>query len=230
VSASTDRTWRAVLFDLDGTLADTVQLILRCYRHTMRTHLGEELPDARWLARLGTPLRDQLREFARDAEEAARMLETYVTFQNGLHDEVVRAYPGAVETVQALGGNGTALAVVTSKHRGIAQRTVERCGLGDRFDLLVGADDVTRGKPDPEPVLLALKRLGLSEHQGSDVLFVGDSPYDMRAGRAAGTRTAAALWGPYSREVLEAEEPDYWLEDFSDLLRLRPGSRISGTD
>jgi len=229
VSASTRDTWRAVLFDLDGTLADTVELILRCYRHTMRTHVGQELPDARWLARLGMPLRDQLREFARDAEEAARMLETYVTFQNGLHDEVVHAYPGAVEAVEALGGNGPALAVVTSKHRKIAQRTVERCGLADRFDLLVGYDDVTRGKPDPEPVLLALERLGLGDH-AADVLFVGDSPYDMRAGRAAGTRTAAALWGPYARESLEAEEPDYWLDDFSDLLRLRPGSRTPGTE
>jgi pyrophosphatase PpaX len=218
--------WRAILFDLDGTLADTVELILRCYRHTMRTHLGEELPDACWLARLGTPLRDQLREFARDDDEAARMLETYVTFQNALHDESVRPYPNVVEVIEKLGADGTALAVVTSKHRRIAQRTVDRCGLGDRFELLVGADDVTHGKPDPEPVLLALERLGI-EGRAGEVLFVGDSPYDMRAGRAAGTYTAAALWGPYGREVLEAEAPDFWLQSFTDLLYLRPGSETS---
>ncbi len=216
------RQWRAILFDLDGTLADTVELILSCYRHTMRTHLGEELPDDRWLARLGTPLREQLRHFARDPDEAARMLETYVSFQSGLHDEAVHPYPGAVETVEALGANGTELAVVTSKHRGIAERTLERCGLAGYFEVLVGADDVTRGKPDPEPVLLALERLGLAG-RAADVLFVGDSPYDIRAGRAAGTRTAAALWGPYPRDVLEAEMPDYWLEDLKDLLGLRPG-------
>jgi len=155
------------------------------------------------------------------------MLETYVTFQTGLHDEVVRPYPGAVEAVAALGASGTRLAVVTSKRRTIAERTMERCGLAGRFELLVSADDVEHGKPDPEPVLLALERLGLSE-EAAQVLFVGDSPWDMKAGRAAGTRTAAVLWGPYARTALEAEEPDYWLEDFSDLLRLGPGSRTHG--
>ena len=72
-------TWAAVLFDLDGTLADTTELILRCYRHTMHVHLGHAPPDRRWTAGMGTPLREQLKEFARDAEEEARMADTYST-------------------------------------------------------------------------------------------------------------------------------------------------------
>lgn len=213
--------WAAVLFDLDGTLADTVELILRCYRHTMRTHLGGELPDERWLATIGTPLKDQLRAFARDSDEAALMLETYVTYQRGIHDQLVRPFPDAVAVVRGLKARGTPVAVVTSKRREVALRTLGRCGLEDEYDLLVTADDVTHGKPDPEPVRLALASLDV-DGDAPRTLMVGDSPWDLRAGRGAGTRTAAALWGPYDRSVLEAEAPDFWLEGLAEVMGLRP--------
>jgi pyrophosphatase PpaX len=213
--------WTAVLFDLDGTLADTVELILRCYRHTMRTHLGRELPDERWLATIGTPLRDQLRDFARDDDEAALMLDTYVTYQRGIHDHLVRPFPGALPAVRGLKEAGIPVGVVTSKRREMALRTLGRCGLADEYDVLVTADDVTRGKPDPEPVRTALARLGLSD-EARRSLMVGDSPWDIRAGRAAGARTAAALWGPYERSVLEAEAPDFWLEEPEGVLLVEP--------
>jgi len=213
--------WAAVLFDLDGTLADTVELILRCYRHTMRTHLLRELPDERWLATIGTPLKDQLRDFARDDAEAARMLDTYVTYQRGIHDQLVHPFPGALATVRDLKEAGTRVAVVTSKRREIALRTLGRCDLTDEYDVLVAADDVAHGKPDPEPVRLALERLGLAG-EAPRTLMVGDSPWDIRAGRAAGTRTAAALWGPYERSALEAEKPDFWLEELEGVLRVEP--------
>lgn len=211
--------WAGILFDLDGTLADTVELILCSYRHTMKTHLGQELPDERWLATIGTPLKEQLRGFARDENEADRMLETYVTYQRGIHDEMVSPFPGAVEVVDALKERGAAVAVVTSKRREMAVRTLGRCGLGDAYDVLVTYDDVQRGKPDPEPVQLALDSLGLRD-QADHTLMVGDSPWDLRAGRAAGTRTAAALWGPYARETLAPEAPDYWLESLREVLDL----------
>lgn len=211
--------WAAVLFDLDGTLADTVDLILRCYRHTMRTHLGRELPDARWLSTIGTPLKEQLRDFARDEDEAARMLETYVTYQRGIHDQWVSPFPGAAEVVRELKARGIAVAVVTSKRREMALRTLDRCGLSGAYDELVAFDDVQRGKPDPEPVLLALDTLGLAAEAHRTVM-VGDSPWDLRAGRAAGTRTAAALWGPYGRDALAEEAPDYWLDDLRGVLSL----------
>jgi pyrophosphatase PpaX len=211
--------WAAVLFDLDGTLADTVGLILECYRHTMRTHFGRELPDERWLATIGTPLREQLRAFAQDDEEAARMAETYSTYQRGIHDAWVRAFPGAVEVVSALRAGGTPVGVVTSKRRETALRTLARCGLEGRIDVLVAADDIVRAKPDPEPVLRALEMLGLTGEADRTVM-IGDSPWDLRAGREAGTRTAAALWGPYRRDVLEAEAPDYWIESLGEVLDL----------
>lgn len=208
----------AVLFDLDGTLADTVDLILRCYRHTMRTHLGAELPDQRWLATLGTPLRDQLRDFARSADEARAMLETYERHQREIHDELVRPFDGAVETVRALEAAGSAVAVVTSKRREMARRTLEACGLAGFFEVVITASDVTAGKPDPEPVRKALAELEVAA--GDGVVFVGDSPYDIRAGRSAGIRTAAALWGPFPRTELEAEGPDHLLESVAQVLEI----------
>ena len=213
--------WAAVLFDLDGTLADTVQLILSSYRHTMKIHRGRELPDELWLATLGRPLEDSMAMFADGPDEAHAMAETYVAFQRTVHDDLVRPYPGARELTSALAAEGVAMGVVTSKRREMALRTLERCGLMLAADLLVTPEDVERGKPDPEPVRCALDRLSLLDRP-SDVLFVGDSPFDLEAGRGAGVRTAAATWGPFAREQLEAERPDYLLETPLDLLRLEP--------
>lgn len=219
--------WRAVLFDLDGTLADTIDLILRSFRHTMRHHLGEVPPDDEWLATIGRPLRDTLGEFARHPEQKMEMLKTYVAFQREVHDELVRPYPGALELLDHLRSAEVPMAVVTSKGREIAHRTLSVCGMEDHFEIVVTADQVERGKPDPEAVHRALNLLGLDHLQGEDrreVLFVGDSPYDMEAGRRGGVRTAAALWGPFDRGQLDLHSPDYWLEAPRELSGLEwPG-------
>lgn len=222
-SVSVPPDWRAVLFDLDGTLADTVPLILRCYRHTMRAHRGRELPDELWVRTIGRPLRSAFGDFAEDAEEVERMVATYVEFQRRVHDEMVSAFPHAGHALGELRTRGVRVGVVTSKGREMTGRTLERCGLHEMLDVLVTADDVSRGKPHPEPIEKALERLGLADPGG--VLFVGDSPHDLVAGRAAGVSTAAALWGPFSREELERVEPDHWLQDLAEVLRLRPRPR-----
>lgn len=191
------------------------------YRHTMRTHLGEALPDERWLATLGTPLRVQLADFARSDAEAEAMLVTYTTFQRGVHDEMVKPFPGAAQVLTALRERGSRVAVVTSKRDEVARRTIEICGLSNDIDLLVSCDHVQRAKPDPEAVHYALSALSLDESP-ADVLFVGDSPFDLRAGRAAGTRTAAAPWGAFARKALEAERPDYLLDELTDVLDITP--------
>ncbi|MCH2459441.1 MAG: HAD-IA family hydrolase [Gemmatimonadetes bacterium] len=214
------REWQGVFFDLDGTLADTVELILCSYRHTMKVHLGEALPDQRWLSTIGTPLVSQLRGFARNEAEVERMLETFTVFQRGLHDDMVRPFPGAGALLDTLRAGGIRLAVITSKRRAVASQTLEVCGLRNSIDLLVTVEDVDHGKPDPESVEKALSALGLTDCR-EEVLFVGDSPFDLQAGRAAGTRTAGVSWGPFERRTLEAEHPDYFLETFEDLLRLR---------
>lgn len=206
-----------LLFDLDGTLIDSIDLILRSYRHTMRVHRGEEPPDDIWMEGLGTPLSVQFRRWTDDEVEIRAMVETYRTYNLAHHDELVRAYDGVVEQVLRLDAGGKTLGLVTSKMRGGALKGLRLVGIEAAFDVVVGSDEVTHPKPHPEPVLLALERLGRAP---AEAVFIGDSRHDIECGRAAGVKTAAVLWGPFDREHLEDLDPDYWLERPADLTTL----------
>lgn len=203
-----------ILFDFDGTLVDSIELILASYRHTMLVHRGTETPDSLWLAGLGTPLRVQFRDFTDDPDEIERMIATYREWMFAHHDDMVTAYPGALETVRALKTKGARLGIVSSKSRRGIDRGLTLCGFDGLFDGMMTSDDLEASKPDPAPVLAMLAQLGAS---ATEALMVGDSPHDIAAGRDAGTRTAACLWGPFTRERLAEERPDYWLDSFGDL-------------
>ena len=207
-------TFGTFLFDLDGTLIDSVELILRSYRHTLRTHRGVEPPDELWLKGLGTPIRVQLRQWTDDPAEIDAMAQTYTTYNLEHHDALVRPYDGIVSAVTRLRERGKRLGLVTSKVRSTALRGLRLAGIADAFDVIVGADEVVHPKPHPEPVLTALERLGVGRE---DAVFIGDARHDMVCGRAAGVATAAALWGPFDRAHLEDLDPDYWLERPEDL-------------
>ncbi len=206
-----------MLFDLDGTLIDSVDLILRSYRHTLRVHRGTVPADETWLQGLGTPLVVQFRKFTDDEDEIDAMVATYREYNLAHHDDAVRAFPGVREAVEALEGRGIRLGVVTSKIRAGAYRGLRRCGFDGLFEVVVGADDVERPKPDPEPVRRAL---ALLMAQADEAVFVGDSPHDLTAGRAAGVQTAAVSWGPFPRSTLQPLAPDHWIEAPADLIRL----------
>ncbi len=208
---------RAVLYDFDGTLADSTELIMRCYRHTMTAHLGECPPDEEWLSGFGTPLSDQIARFARTPEENRAMLDTYRDHQDALFDAELRPFPGADEVLAELERRGIPMAIVTSRMKRATLRGLDVCGLSRHFQVIITPEDVTHAKPDPEPVLAALERLGVP---ASEALFVGDSPHDIAAGRAAGTRTAGVLWGPFPRAALEEAAPDFLLARQEEVLEL----------
>lgn len=211
---------RAYLFDLDGTLLDSVELILSSFRHTYREHFGGALDDSVWRDAIGTPLRDIFAPYAKTPAEHAALIQTYVTHNLAHHHEVARPFPHAAEVVHELSRRGAPVAIVTSKMRPGTELGLEVLGLVDAFDAVITADDVTRGKPHPDPVYLAFERLGLPRDAAAEVLFVGDSPHDIQAGQAAGVRTAAAPWGPYDRDALRAAGADHWLGDLRDVLAL----------
>ncbi|HEX9580644.1 MAG TPA: HAD-IA family hydrolase [Gemmatimonadales bacterium] len=209
------------LFDLDGTLIDSVELIRRTFRHTLESHRGSYPGENEWLKGLGQPLWDQFRAYTQDQDEIAAMMATYREYNGTHHDALVQPYPGVNDVVQFLKAQGKRLGIVTSKMRRGTLHGLALCGLDGVFDSIVAADDVDRHKPDPTPVLKALEWLGA---EAASAVFVGDSPHDLAAGRAAGVRTAAALWGPFPKDWLTPHQPDYWLEAPGDVLRLERGA------
>jgi len=222
VSAMT--TLRTVLFDLDGTLIDSVRLILDSYHHTLAAHGLPPRSDEEWLRGVGMPLTSQFAEWRDDRGTMEALIATYRKYNLEHHDRMVTVYPGVVGAVQALKAAGVATGLVTSKNRSGAVRGLTLAKLESLMDVLVCADEVTNPKPHPEPVETAVRLLGA---EPETTVYVGDSIHDMLSGRAAGVRTAAALWGPFGRSHLEGASPDYWLDTPEDLIRLvvtRPGS------
>ncbi len=202
-----------ILLDLDGTLLDTTELILESYRYTFRTYLGHAVPDEEVLSGFGTPLYQQLGRFVSEGIE--EMMATYRTFNLAHHDRMVSVFPGVRETLSELADRGIKMAIVTSKTRYASQVGLDLFGLSPFISFMVCVEDTERHKPDSQPVLKALDLLGASPEEA---LFVGDSPHDMTAGHAAGVKTAAALWGPFAKDVVLASSPDFTLNSFPDLL------------
>jgi len=210
----------AVLFDLDGTLIDSIELILNSARYAFEGRTASVPSEEEWLSGVGTPLAEMFRHYARDAADVEVLVERYRAYQLPNHDRLVRAYEGVVETVHGLKAARHPLAVVTSKTESLARRGIDLVGIGSCFDVIIGCDTTTRHKPHPEPVLVALERL---DREPGEAVFVGDSVHDIAAGNAAGVATVAALWGPFSREILAPSAPMHYLERIADLpALLRP--------
>lgn len=207
--------YRAYLFDLDGTLADSIDLIIESYNHTMVAHGREPRSHTYWRALIGTPLEEQFKRLSDDPEDVAAMVKTYGDYNIAHHDARVKAYPGVLDTLTTLRERGAPLAIVSSKRRAGLHRFFRLVGIEGWFDALVGGDDVENGKPHPEPVHRAVAALGVSH---DETVFIGDSPHDLESGRAAGVKTAAALWGPFPREELAVHGPDHWLERPKEVL------------
>jgi pyrophosphatase PpaX len=207
----------SLLFDFDGTLVDSIDLILQSFHHTVRVHRLPQVTDAEWLETLGTPLRVAFRRFTSDPAEIERMIATYREWNYAHHDAMVKPFPGAVEAVHAAKAKGAKLGIVTSKNLRGLLRGLSLCGFDGAFDAFVTADSMEQSKPNPAPVLAALSQLGSPKGRA---LLVGDSPHDIAAGKSAGIKTAACLWGPFSKRRLEEEGPDYWLASFRELIPL----------
>lgn len=199
----------AILFDLDGTLIDSIELILASMRYAF-TKCARPVPlDAEWLTGVGTPLPTMFRKYVGQEADVAELIAAYREHQLIHHDALVRCYDEIADTLHVLSGAGHPLAVVTSKSEALARRGLEHGGILGYFEVIVGFDATTRHKPHPEPVLTALGRLG---YEPSEAAFVGDSVHDVEAGNAAGVVTVAALWGPFTRDQLAPARPGRFAE------------------
>jgi pyrophosphatase PpaX len=210
-------TYQTILFDLDGTLIDSVDLIVDSYLHTVAVHGLPALTRQDILAGMGRPLRSIFGEWTSDPATMERWIATYREYNLTHHDARVTAYPGVVDMVRRIRTAGHRTALVTSKNRYGAERGLALIGLLESFEVIVGADDVTHPKPHAEPVEQALARLGVTT---AGCLFVGDSHHDVFSGRAAGVGTVGVTWGPFDRAHLEASSPDFYCDAPTDLLTL----------
>jgi pyrophosphatase PpaX len=208
--------FETVLFDLDGTLIDSGDLILASFRHATETVLGRTFPDDVLMANVGGHgIHAQMLLF--DQERADELVRVYREHNMGVYHDV-RAFAGIEELLSRLQQEGRALGVVTVKSRPTVDVTFQVLPLRRFFLTVVTGDDTERHKPEPDPLLLALERLGAP---ASSAVYVGDSPFDIRAAKAAGMAAVGVTWGGiHSRERLEAEEPDVLVDDPVELRRV----------
>jgi pyrophosphatase PpaX len=204
-----------VLFDLDGTLIDSGPIILASMQHAVRTVLGREIPQEE----LGMTIGGQgivAQMQAIDVEHADDLLAAYKEHNDGLH-ETLEAFDELVALLPGLKGEGRKLGIVTAKRHRTVGLALERFpALAEAFDVVVGFEDTERHKPDPDPVLLAVERLAGTPAESA---YVGDSPFDIGAAKAAGVYAVAVGWGGiHPDERLLAEEPDAFVRTPEELL------------
>jgi pyrophosphatase PpaX len=201
-----------VLFDLDGTLIDSGAIILASFRHATQTVLRRDIPDAELAALVGgSNIHDQMRSI--DEEQVDELVRVYREHNAPLHDQL-EAFEGIEHVLAKLKREGRRLGIVTAKRRKTVALAFAVLPLERYFDAVVTSDLTARHKPDPEPVLAALELL---DSRPSEAAFVGDSPFDVGAGKAAGVFTVAVAWGNiHPRENLA--EADVLVETPEQLL------------
>ncbi len=193
--------WPVILFDLDGTLADTINLIVTSYQHAFREVIGREWDEKEIKSWIGKSLIDAFRGALGD-ELGEKAYVVYTKFNEENTERLIKGYEGVPELLRDLVAAGVRIGVVTSKRRPPAEWAIRLCGL--EIPLLVGHEDVPAHKPDPRPLLKGLELLGATADQA---VYVGDAPVDIVAARNAGLPAVGVSWGAGVRAEIEAKEP-----------------------
>lgn len=207
------------IFDYDGTLGDTTGIILSTMAATFKAMGQPPLSEARYRSVIGLPLEKCFSTLI-PLDEAGEA--EYAAVYRKMFDEldkkgVVTLYPGVLDTLTELKARGMKLAIASSRHRHTLDRYVSELGLAPLVEMTIGADDVTKAKPDPQPVNIVLEALGVP---AEETVMVGDAPFDILMGRAAGCRTIAVTYGNGTAEDLKAAGADFLADKFSDILTM----------
>jgi pyrophosphatase PpaX len=207
--------WPFVVFDLDGTVVNTIPLIIASYGHALDSVLGERPTPEEARSWIGQTLFSTFA--ANHPDHVQELIEAYTEFNLGHLDELQEDFPGTPELLAALADAGVAIGVATSKRRASAERTLRKAGLADRLAVTVAMEDTRTHKPDPEPLLLALAKVGGRPEQAA---YVGDAVVDVLAAKAAGMASIAVSWGAAPRATLAAAEPDALVDSVAELQAL----------
>lgn len=203
------------LFDFDGTLLDSSDHVIGCFQDTFKEVMGYELPTSTITATFGIPLAEALQDLA--PEHAEELLTVYRKYSDAIGFSKLREIDGAKETLKALHEMGCVNAIVTSKKEVNAQAQMDYIGITPYIDCLVGPDQTTAHKPDPEPVYCALRML---HAKAEDAIMIGDSPFDILCGKNAHVDTAGVDFTTVDLDSLKASEPTYMLSHLSELIAL----------
>ncbi|HSL66055.1 MAG TPA: HAD-IA family hydrolase [Gaiellaceae bacterium] len=204
-----------VLFDLDGTLIDSGAMIVASMRHAVTTVLGREIAEEELKAHVGgSGLVAQMR--ALDEERVDELVAAYREHNEPLHEHL-QPCAGIDELLERLRAEGRRLGIVTAKRLITVRLAFDVLPwLEPHFEIVVGAEDTDRHKPNPDPLLHALERLGAEPREAA---YVGDSPFDVAAAKAAGVFAVAVTWGGiHAHDRLEAQHPDALVHDPEELL------------
>lgn len=209
----------AVLFDIDGTILDTTNYILQAYQHAFRVHLEREITWREVVPVMGLPLVECYRRLT-NLQEVDYLIVSHNEFQYQNLSLAV-AYPNTLNTLRALKKKGVGLGAITSRYGDQVTETLRMTGLGDSFQVIITPLDVERPKPDAESVIKALESLKVSPERA---VMIGDSPFDILAGKNAGTKTIGALYGFHGQSLIEVE-PDHLVNDISEILPIILGGK-----
>jgi len=203
---------------MDGTLFSTQELIVHCVDETSRKYLYRSLPREDSLWSFGPPARNIIRQFARSIPDspASEAVDYYDSLYRNNFREMATGFQGIPELLQGLNDSKKSLAIVTSETSTLSKYALEAFSLHDYFDTLVTSDHVSKKKPDPEGVYLALKNMQLGPE---DCMLVGDSTTDIAAGKRAGLLTGAALWGSETWGDPRMASPDHSFSDVQELSK-----------
>lgn len=207
---------KAILFDFDGTLADTNPLIIRTFKETFATLLTDRaISEAEILNCIGPTLEQTGAKYF--PENPDGFVATYREFNSKYHDEMIKVYPGIIEMVRVLKEKGLKLAIVSSKRRDFVIRGLQQTGLVQFFDYIVAADDVKKPKPDPEPIEKAMQHYGITT---AECLMVGDNEHDIHGAKNAKVKSIAVGWAIKGVDYLKALNPDYLVMDTMEIVKI----------
>lgn len=210
---------KALLFDFDGTLLDTNDLIIQTFMQIFDEKFPGQYTTQDCLKFIGPSLKQTFDELT--PGETDEMIAKYKKWNAQHHDELVKGYDAVLETLGQLHAMGIKLAIVSTKGQDGLARGMKVLGAGHLFDVIVGIDDVTHVKPHPEPILLALQKLGVTKEEA---IMIGDNSHDIEGGQNAGVRTAGVAWAAKGEEFLQQFNPDYMLHHMRDLIEIVKGA------
>ncbi len=201
-----------LLFDFDGTLLDTNELIIQTFEHVLNKHYPEQYKREDILPFLGPPLDETFSLI--DPKRTEQLIGEYREWNVANHDALSKEFDGVSKALRQLKEEGYKIAIVSTKKNHMVHKGIRLLEVGDIFDTVIGFDDVLKVKPDPEPILLALERLNVDREEA---LMIGDNYHDIVGGQNAGVKTAGVAWTIKGEDFLEKYNPDYMLQHISDL-------------